>query len=275
MRAVRACRQRSVWFPMSIAATLLCGAAVPAWGMTPQQPHPQSSAAPAKDAAASAAPAASEARYVDPTRTWSMVLPEGWAEVTPDVARELRQTNRGVPADLLDPSPYLAHFGPLEHWRLSGFDGRSLSVHRQHEEPLVGPELAADLPRRWRELAAQHGGEYAVVSALSTSVGRSAHPTVQAILDMRPVASDRSYRALQYYVPTGGIGLIFSFRTFTEDFAAAKATFDAAAATLTLARAARGERNSFDRLLYPLLIAAGVGLLLAFLSKHRHRAPMP
>ena len=251
-------------------------------GTTPQRgPSPARAATPAAGdeatpagtpaaAAQGDAPTAPE-RYYDPARSWSMVLPPGWDEVTPDLARELRRAPSAVPTDLLDVSPNLAHFGPITRWRQSGFDGRSLSVHRQDDEPVVGPDLVQALPQTWQRLGEQHGGRYEIIAAHAGAVGPSAHPTVEATLEMRPAGSERTYRALQLYVPTGGRGLIFSFRTFAEDFTAAEPVFRAAAGTLTLARAARGERNLIDRLFYPLMFAVAVGLLLTVLSKRRQQ----
>ncbi|MEM7200020.1 MAG: hypothetical protein AAF628_07130 [Planctomycetota bacterium] len=240
----------------ALAAAILGGAA-PA-----QEPTPE----PARPAAVS------DERHFARDRSFSIVLPSGWRQLVPDEARTLQQRfSAKFPPDLLTPRQAgLYPYGPIDAWLRGEVQGRCLTLQKADGEIPVSDEGLADA--RSPQIAA--GWKREVEEARIVELGPDRHPAIECVtaLDLGPDAPPIA--ALELLVPTGGNTLILSFRCWSADLAAALPAFRATTATLQFARPARGESKLSDRLVYPAVVGALVGLLLLVLRK-RPSGPAP
>jgi len=215
-------------------------------------------------------------RHFNRTGAFAMVLPDDWRQVTPDEALQLsRQDPRQVPDWLLTPRQVAYYpYGSIGRWLDGDFDGRCLTVQELDGEYPVDEEgisvirSAAGQPA---DQAADQEWQREVLSAEPAKIGSSEHPAIQCTV--RDHSRDgTTSRSLVLFVPTGGDTLVLSFRAPDDDFERSLPLFQQIMATLTFARPARGPTELSDRLLYPALVGALVGLLLLGL---RRRRPAP
>lgn len=207
------------------------------------------------------------------TRDYRLELPEGWRQLLPTEAHQLRHTpGNPVPAELIAPLPAgLLPYGPIPEWLAGRFDGRALELREIDSEPDLDEHGLAFQRAFWEQPAADGGPGARVESARLVEIGQGPHPAIELVVLHRADAGGPPRRSLQFYVPTAGRTLVLAFRAEPADFATAEPVFRACAATLLLARPARGSGGILDQILY----AAGVGALLALLIAVLRRRPPP
>lgn len=219
-----------------------------------------------------AALAPAQSRIVHPTQTFAFTAPPGWRQLTPDEALALsKRPGNEIPADLLSPKRADAYaYGAIDRWLAGSFDGRCMIVEQVDGECPVdetGIEQVrasgAHTEERWsRE----------VISLETTTVGTDALPAIEGLFRTTVQDAARTLDSLVLFVPTGGNTLILTFRTSSDDFAAALPEFRAIAASLTFAQRPHGTPDPGSRVFYPLLVGAFVVVLLLVL---RRRPPRP
>lgn len=216
-------------------------------------------------------------RHVSPTRAFSLVLPEGWRQLTPDEARLLRKRGAdGYPGGLLDPRPAdVSPYGNVDRWLQAGFDGEYLAVEvSDHEIDLEDDEavrLSIEELRRFVHRAAATGVRIRIERAERVELGPDRHPALEVLAWRQHGAGTLPVRSLEYYVPTGGRTVILAFCAVEERFPAAVARFRGIARTATFARPPRGSGRLGENLLYTAVIGALVGLAIAVLRKRAVR----
>lgn len=213
-----------------------------------------------------AAPPAQAARHVSRDGSFSLVLPPRWRQLTPDEARSLAAgRDPSMPADVVAPRPAAFYpYGDVDRWLARGFDGRCLTVQRAEGEATIDQD---GLARVRAGTVAGAGLRREVLSARIAALGPAKHPVLECDSRLQLGEGTRWQRCLELFVPTGGDTLLLAFRAFEDDFAAALPELRAAADTLAFARPGRGPRRLGQRLLYPAMIGALVGVLLLVLRK--------
>lgn len=203
--------------------------------------------------------------YIDPTGSFSLSLPSGWRQMTPDEAIALRPQ---MPADIADRvvPGRIDRFGEIGRWLDEGFSGRCLTLTLDQGEP----EMSEDTLQTIRDFVALGNASdlrLNIESLRFSSVGEGDYQAIERVLQIQDGRGTEVARALQFLVPTGGNSLWLSFRTTREDFAAAEATFRQCAGTLKLANPPEGRKELSDKLRTPIIIGALVGLGLLILYK--------
>lgn len=201
---------------------------------------------------------------------YRMVLPEGWQQVTPDLARSMRST---MPADLatLINLGLVDRFGAVAAWQNKGFDGRCLTVHiEKGGEPDMSTETLEKIRAGFNERSRADGLRYLGEPILGT-VGRDKHPAIECRLRILEESGKELSTSLVFIVPTGGVTLRFSFRANAGDFSAAEPVFREIADSLNLSSPPEGKKELSDRLRTPLIIGAVVGLVMLVLYKLNRR----
>lgn len=224
--------------------------------------------------AAQAATAPEE--WMDPRRRFAITLPEGWRALTPDEGRKLAATtDRRLPLEFAEPAPpHVLVFGAADLWLAAGFDGHGLVVAEQPGEPEIGPAGVAAIRAHWEGSAEGPGPHYVVEAIEPGAVGAGAHPAILARL--RGTDGSASWLRFDAYVPTGGDTLIFALRwpapVSREDATAeGAAAWARLAATIKIARAARGSAELGGRLLWAVLLGLGIGLILHSVRKRQRK----
>ena len=206
-------------------------------------------------------------RHFSMDRSFSVILPDGWRQLTPDEARTLsRRADKPIPGDVVGPRPAAYYpYGEVDGWLEDGFDGRCLTVVKVDGEPSMDDEGLASVRGQAKDAAG--GWTRKVLEASVVELGAANHKVIQCTSRLVPGTGARPCLALELFIPTAGDTLILGFRAHEPDFATALPGFREVAATLSVARAARGPSKLGDRLLYPAIIGALVGLLLLVLRK--------
>lgn len=211
-------------------------------------------------------------RHINRTGAFAFVLPDGWRQVTPDEALQLsREPTSLVPADLLSPRQVAFYpYGAIDRWLGGAFDGRCLTIQQLDGEYPVDQE-GISVIRAASSLPGEGGWRREVLSAELVELGKGEHQTIQCTVRDQAQGS-RTIKSLVLFVPTGGDTLVLSFRAWEDDYENALPEFHRVSASMTFSRPARGPTDLGDRLLYPALIGALVGLLLLGLRR-RPAAP--
>ena len=209
--------------------------------------------------------------FIDPINPiYSMVLPDGWKQVSPDLARTMRN---GMPADLaiLLNRGRVDRFGAVDAWQNHGFDGRCLTIHTQHDgEPSLTTETLDQIQTRFIERSQANDLSYVGEPKIST-IGHDQHPAIECELHIATQAGQALSTSLVFIVPTGGQTIRFSFRANETDFEAAEPLFRRLAASISLSSPAEGQKELSDKLQTPLIIGAVVGFLMLALYKLNKR----
>lgn len=205
--------------------------------------------------------------FVDPANPiYSLVLPDGWRQVSPDLARSMR---RNMPADLaiLLNRGRIDRFGAVDLWQTDGFDGRCLTIYTATDgEPELSSETLEQIRAKFKERSDASGLSYTGEPALGT-IGRDKHPAIECRLNITEDSGKALSTSLVFIVPTGGRTLRFSFRASTEDFGAAEPLFRQIADSVSLSSLPEGKKELSDKLQTPLIIGAVVGFLMLALYK--------
>jgi len=232
----------------------LC-AACAAFAMAPnapaQEPEPRDPAA----------TAAETQRFTARSATWSADLPADWRILLPKEAEELRDQ---LPWDMRDPQ--LRHtysIGPVDRWLSSGFDGVALVAVELDEEWAHDETLAQRVRDHWAARSSEMADEdhqIAELVPLHTGVDKG----FDALAGVRTstLGASGTWKALDVYIPTGGRELILSFRARPEQFAEWVPRFREWLGSVRLRLPARGQPTLVDRLYWPLMIGALVGIAL-------------
>ncbi len=204
-------------------------------------------------------------RYVDPTGSFTLSLPNQWRQMTPDEAIQLRPK---MPADIADRvvPGRIDRFGEVGRWLDESFSGRCLTLTLDQGEPDMNEGTLQTI----RDFVADRstpGLRLEIESMHFSTVGDGDYQAIERVLQIRDGQGTEIARALEFLIPTGGNSLWLSFRTSREDFAAAKATFLRCAGTLKLANPPEGRKELSDKLQTPIIIGALVGLGLLILYK--------
>lgn len=213
------------------------------------------------------------------TRTFSFEPPPGWRQITPGEAHSLKkQANNPVPealhSSLLEGRAEDFAYGAIDSWLAGSFDGRSMTA-RYHSQGECSMDEAGIQTVRESVTANLDGWTREVESIEITSLGENEHPAIECTTVGKRSGLPQPVKSMVLVVPTGGDTLTISFQAWQDDFDAALPTLRRAASTLTFAREPRGEVSVTDRLLYPLVIGALVGVLLLVLGTHRRTARAP
>ncbi len=200
-------------------------------------------------------------------RAFALLLPVEWQQLTPDQARSLsKRPEAGFPPDLVSARPLPFYpFADVTRWLEEGFDGRCLTIAKVAGEPDEGEEGVAQIT----SMQDTEGGlwQRTVLDARATEYGEAQHPVFECITRMVPAAGGEPLRSLEVFVPTNGDTLILGFRAFEDEFDALLPDYRALASTLRVSRPARGNPSVGQRLLYPAVIGALVGIALMVLRK--------
>lgn len=214
--------------------------------------------------------------WMDPRRRFAVTLPEGWRALTPDEGRMLAASpERRLPLELAEPAPpHVLVFGAVDRWLASGFDGQGLVVAEQPGEPELGPAGVDAIAAHWEGTAEGPAPRYTVEAIELGAVGAEAHPAILARL--RATDGSASWLRFDAYVPTAGDTLIFGLRqpasASREDAAAeGAAVWARIVATIKISRAARGNAELGNRLLWAVLLGLGVGLILHTVRKRQRK----
>lgn len=209
-----------------------------------------------------AQPKSKPGTFIDPINPiYSMVLPDGWTQVSPDLARAMRSQ---MPADLaiLLNRGRVDRFGAVDTWQNQGFDGRCLTVHTQNDgEPGLNTETLDQIRARFRERSRADGLSYVGEPKIST-IGEDQHPAIECVLHIGKQSGQALSTSLVFIVPTGGQTIRFSFRANETDFEAAEPLFRRVAASISMSSPAEGQKELSDKLQTPLIIGAVVGFLM-------------
>jgi hypothetical protein len=221
----------------------------------------------------SSTPPPSAERHTNQALGFALDLPAGWRQITPDEAFQLAKKKPSpLPPDLLAPNQAAFYpYGDIDRWLAGEFDGRCMTAQLADGEYSVDE---AGLDRVRAAAGARREGDWRreMLSVATTEVGARGHPAIECVIRVVQHGPAKPFRSLVFFVPTGGKTLICSFRATESDFEAALPLFRTAAATMNLARRARGPSKLTDRLLMPILIGALVGLLLLVLHRGRRSA---
>ena len=212
-------------------------------------------------------PEAQAAAFVDPANpVYSLVLPQGWRQVSPDLAREMRPD---MPADLaiLLNRGKVDRFGAVDAWAATGFDGRCLTIHTENDgEPELNAETLEQIQATFKQNSdagpLRFDGEPTI-----GSVGPAGHPAIECQLNILEGSGAQLSKSLVFLVPTGGKTLRFSFRANPGDFEAAEPLFRKIVNTISVSSPPEGKKELSDKLQTPLIIGAVVGFLLLALYK--------
>lgn len=211
-------------------------------------------------------------RHFSRTGAFSIQLPTGWRQLTPDEAFALaKKTPPVVPADLLAPTTAAFYpYGAVDQWLAGEFDGRCFTVQQVEGEYPIDAE-GIRVIKEATERPTDDGWRREIVKTEIAELGADKHPVIECTV--RQVGDGRwpVVRSLLLFVPTAGDTLILSFRAWEDDFEAASGVLRDAAESMTFARPARGPSDLGDRLLYPALVGALVGLLLLGLRRRPGR----
>jgi len=205
--------------------------------------------------------------FVDPANPiYSLVLPDGWRQVSPDLGRSMR---RSMPADLaiLLNRGRVDRFGAVDLWQKNGFNGRCLTIHTETDgEPELSAETLEQIQAKFKGRSDASSLNYTGEPGLAT-IGRDKHPAIECRLSITEDSGKGLSTSLVYIVPTGGRTLRFSFRARTEDFGAAEPMFRKIADSVALSSLPEGKKELSDKLQTPLIIGAVVGFLMLALYK--------
>ena len=223
---------------------------------------------------AQARPPAQSAAFVDPANpVYSLVLPDGWRQVSPDLARAMRPE---LPADLaiLLNRGKTDRFGAVSSWKESGFDGRCLTIHTGTDgEPALNSETLEQIKATFQQQSDSGPLRYLGEPKIS-SVGAGEHAAIECQLRIFEDSGGPLSTSLVFLVPTGGKTLRFSFRANPQDYQEAKQLFREIADTISVSSPPEGRKELSDKLQTPLIIGAVVGfLLLALYKLNRHGDP--
>lgn len=216
-------------------------------------------------------PAPGDAVFQNRARTFQVHLPKDWRQIAPAEVRPVREACKGLPYDLRQNEPALFYgVGPVDRWHAGDFDGTYLYVVEQDAEWHLEGDLRERLQHMWDHKGERDGQRYTVLRADRAEVGFDAYAAVVAERRIEPV-SGRAQRSLDVHVPTGGREVTLCFTCWDDEWAAREPALRARIATLSFARPARGEVSLSDRLWTPILLGAGVGLVLVVLYKRNRR----
>ncbi len=233
-----------------------------------------SSFAPAQDSKTSEnplGPSSPERRARRHTQQYfSVQFPSDWRAMTPDEAIKLRPQ---LPQDMHYVAPGDQDvFGPVDRWLASGYDGRSLLVRLQAANIAADEGLVALIRKQYEQPISAGARQREVEKSEIIKLGEGQHPAVVCQILTRVSGSGKSYRAQEYYVPTGSKILILSFRSWDNDFGSAYPDFKEIASTLTFPWPAKTPKQLSDMLVTALILGGLLGLIFLALSKTRSQA---
>jgi len=208
-------------------------------------------------------------RNLSLTGIFSLELPPGWRQLTPDEARRLKKDpGKEFPAALIHPGlrTNMYPYGHVDRWLAGGFDGRCLCVQLSEGEPGMDQESIDKILSFAKESSAA-GHRFDIRSSRFSKLGEQG----QSVIETRAVRvfedGARPMQELGFYVPTGGQTLILAFRSFEEDFEQVLPTFERAAATLRFSRPPRGPKRQTNDIVWAAIVGAFVGVLLLLLRR--------
>lgn len=219
-------------------------------------------------------PAPGDALFQNRLRSFQVHLPKDWRQLAPAEVRPVREACKDMPYDLRQNEPALFYgVGPVDRWHAGEFDGTYLYVVEQDAEWHLDGDLRERLQHMWDHKGERDGHRYTVVRAEKAEVGFDAYAAVVAERRIEP-AVGRVQRSLDVHVPTGGREVTLCFTCWDDEWATREPELRRRIATLSFARPARGEVTLSDRLWTPILLGAGVGLVLVVLYKRNRRPPL-
>ena len=195
-------------------------------------------------------------------------IPERWRPLEPNEVHDLRDQ---LPYDSQEVRPgTLFAIGDVDAWLKEGYDGRALLVVVKRRSSMAADEADLESIRRhWQDFASLHGDRREVLSAQIVELGPDRHPALEFEIETRQGNDGKDIRALEIYVPTGGNQLIFSFRSWDDDFARARVSYRQMADSMTFARRPPDRELLGNRLLQAAFVGVLVGLVLLMIRRAR------
>ena len=242
-----------------VAAAALGLIAQPTPGQTPS-PRPQEPAA--------------HTTFKNFNRTYQIDLPAGWRQIAPNEAVQLSE-NPAAPRDVHPAQPTAIYsIGPIDAWLQGDFSGSWIYVIERRDQWYIADDFDQTIRQHWREQSSSSEVTHVVHEVAREKLGTQG---VECIVATRtstpkgsgtPQGSGQAVRSLDVHAPTAKQQIVLSFTCPEEQFAQWQPEFRSWLASLTFARPAQDPATLADRLWTPMLVGAGVGLVLLLLYKH-------
>jgi hypothetical protein len=215
-----------------------------------------------------AAAAAATKRFVNRNASFHVELPDGWRQIAPNEARTVAENPLSPPKlGFAQPQHFYA-VGPVERWLAGDFTGAWVYVVEQESEWYVAETWQEDLRAMWDAEGKASGATHRIERCERTTVGSQQVDALVAVRLTTPADGRLPTKSLDVHVPSGGRQLSMSFTCPPERFEAELPGFQRALATLTFARVAKAQTTLGERLWTPMLVGAGVGVVLLLLYRH-------